>query len=293
MREYCPNCDQNFESAPSVLKHLNNPRSSCIQWYDTFQELLISGDPAAEEYRIALEKALGQSPAHSTYQFPTQPDTDVEMPNADYSSDFTSAPQAVDGPGGAAVCKPRDEPEKFPHAAEPQGKGQTFMEWHNADEFARHRQDNIYYPWASKPEWELASFLLRSSLSMREIDDFLKLEMVRENLQYQDGQLKSIQICGRLTLSFSSAKELRARAELLPSGPRWKSQTIKYDGFPTKTPIILYYRDPLECVQFLLRNPLLKDHLDLVPKKTFRDGNRVIGEWITSDGAWEMQVSSL
>lgn len=182
MREYCPNCKRDFESATAVLKHLNHPRSTCIRWYDTFQELLVSRDPAADEYKIALEKALRQSSAPLTYQFPTRPDTeviDVEMSTPD---DFTEASQAMDGPGGA-VYMPTNRSEKFPHAAEPEaGKGQMFMEWHNADEFACHRKHNIYYPWASKSEWELASFLLRSSLSMTEIDEFLKLEMVREKL---------------------------------------------------------------------------------------------------------------
>ncbi|KAJ7247831.1 hypothetical protein C8J57DRAFT_1522828 [Mycena rebaudengoi] len=108
---------------------------------------------------------------------------------------------------------------------------------------------------------------------MKAIDDFLALEMVRNNL----------------TFSFKSAKELRARAELLPSGPPWKSRVITYDGFPTKSPIVLYYRDPLECIALLLKNPLVKDHLDLVPERNFRQGQRVHGEWIASDSAWQMQ----
>ncbi|KAJ7461772.1 hypothetical protein B0H11DRAFT_1693331, partial [Mycena galericulata] len=163
-----------------------------------------------------------------------------------------------------------------PGAAETQpGKGQSFMDWYNADQFASDRRDNIYYPWASQSEWEMASFLLRSSLTMGEIDEFLSLQMVKD----------------RLSFSFSSAKELRARAELLPSGPPWKAKTITYEGYPTKTPLVLYYRDPLECIRFLLNNPLLKNHLDLTPKKTFRDGKRVIGEWVTGDGAWGMQAA--
>ncbi|KAJ7453564.1 hypothetical protein B0H11DRAFT_1740912, partial [Mycena galericulata] len=103
--------------------------------------------------------------------------------------------------------------------------------------------------------------------------------------------LTFVKVKDHLSFSFSSAKELRARAELLPSGPPWKAKTITYEGYPTKSPLILYYRDPLECIRFLLNNPLLKNHLDLIPKKTFRDGKRVIGEWITGDGAWEMQAA--
>ena len=50
------------------------------------------------------------------------------------------------------------------------------------DEHAAMREDNLYYPWASRPEWELASFLLCSSLSMAAIDQFLSLDLVSESL---------------------------------------------------------------------------------------------------------------
>ena len=38
--------------------------------------------------------------------------------------------------------------------------------------------DNIYYPFAGEPEWELAEFLLTSGLSMAAIDLFLSLPLV-------------------------------------------------------------------------------------------------------------------
>jgi len=36
----------------------------------------------------------------------------------------------------------------------------------------------LFYPFASQPEWELASFLLKSDLSRVAIDQFLKLQLV-------------------------------------------------------------------------------------------------------------------
>ncbi|KAJ7263198.1 hypothetical protein B0H12DRAFT_1001291, partial [Mycena haematopus] len=141
------------------------------------------------------------------------------------------------------------------------------------DKYAAERVHNIYYPFASKAEWQLAAFMLRSGMTTSDIDEFMGLELIRA--------------C--LPLSFKSAKELRGRMETLPTGPEWKSQVITYEEYPTKSPIVLYYRDPLECVQFLLRSPLLKKHLELIPKKRFRKGIRAWDEWITSEGAWEMQ----
>jgi hypothetical protein len=39
-------------------------------------------------------------------------------------------------------------------------------------------QKNLYYPFASRDEWELAAFLLRSDLSLASIDSFLSLKLV-------------------------------------------------------------------------------------------------------------------
>ena len=45
------------------------------------------------------------------------------------------------------------------------------------DKFAEERTKNPYYPFASRAEWELASFLSRANLSMKFVDEFLSLEL--------------------------------------------------------------------------------------------------------------------
>jgi hypothetical protein len=56
--------------------------------------------------------------------------------------------------------------------------GETFMDQCDKDEFTEKRKAHLYYPFASRDEWELASFLLHSFLSMAAVDRFLKLELV-------------------------------------------------------------------------------------------------------------------
>lgn len=56
------------------------------------------------------------------------------------------------------------------------GNGPTFMDVFDRDEHATMQEDNIYYPWTSWPEWELASFLLCSSFNMAAVDNFLSLD---------------------------------------------------------------------------------------------------------------------
>ena len=49
------------------------------------------------------------------------------------------------------------------------------------DRYSEFRTSNIYYPFSGKAEWELASFLLSSGLSMRKINEFLRLKMVSQS----------------------------------------------------------------------------------------------------------------
>ena len=100
-------------------------------------------------------------------------------------------------------------------------------------------------------------------------------------------QIKHIQ------LSFHTAKDLRRRAEILPAGPVWKC-TPKNTLYPTKYPVKLFHRDPIECIQSLMNNPLLKNVLKFEPLRVFKTAEklmRVYSEWRTGDAAWNMQVS--
>jgi hypothetical protein len=68
--------------------------------------------------------------------------------------------------------------EEYVGASQEFGTGLTFMDGFDLDEFSDHRRKNLYYPFATKGDWEMASFLLRSGLSMAKIDDLLKLQLV-------------------------------------------------------------------------------------------------------------------
>lgn len=68
--------------------------------------------------------------------------------------------------------------ETYPGAAKAFGRGKTLMDIFDTDRHADKRSELPYYPFASKAEWDLASYLLRSDLSMNAIDKFLKLELV-------------------------------------------------------------------------------------------------------------------
>ena len=70
--------------------------------------------------------------------------------------------------------------EIYPGTAKTYRRGLTFLDKFNRDQYSAMQEENLYYPWASRPEWELASFLLHSSLSMAAVDQFLSLDLVSQ-----------------------------------------------------------------------------------------------------------------
>lgn len=98
-----------------------------------------------------------------------------------------------------------------------------------------------------------------------------------------------------MNLSFRSAKVLRSRVDLLPKGPRWKGKRWK-PITPAKNKLHVFYRDPIECLQSLISNPLAKDFLRLSPFHLFKGAQnmmRVYTEWLSGDAAWSMQVCKI
>ena len=100
-----------------------------------------------------------------------------------------------------------------------------------------------------------------------------------------------IQVKG-LELSFHTAKDLQGRAKILPSGPSWNC-TPKKTVYPTKYPLKLFHRNPVNCLQSWMNNPLLKNALQFEPLHVFKTAEKlmwVYSEWRTGNVAWKMQV---
>jgi len=71
---------------------------------------------------------------------------------------------------------PDPQVEVYSGAGKTWGIGKTFMNQFDEDEYAAERARNPYFPFACKPDWETAAFLLRSDLSMVNIDEYLEFK---------------------------------------------------------------------------------------------------------------------
>jgi hypothetical protein len=122
-----------------------------------------------------LPPSLPSSPSEST---PPPLDADMESPPPtssllpEFDMEINQQPQQE------AVSLPSFHTESFLGSSEVFGNGETYVDLFDEDEYADARQTNLYYPFASQLEWELASFLLKSDLSRVAIDQFLKLQLV-------------------------------------------------------------------------------------------------------------------
>lgn len=169
----CPHCGKSFANRARVASHLAQPLSRCARQAAirklgrNSKNLLQPQSPPLEEPPSVPEGTTCSSSPSS----PVQTMDFLDPPSR--SSPSPSIPHFQHAPASPSL-----QITYHPTAAATYGQGITFLGAFNQDIFAQHRVNNIYYPFASKAESELGVFLIRSPMSMVEIDHFLKLDMV-------------------------------------------------------------------------------------------------------------------
>ncbi|KIJ12445.1 hypothetical protein PAXINDRAFT_14769 [Paxillus involutus ATCC 200175] len=224
----CPNCLRQFKDTSSVTWHLSQPRTACHCWQDdliSVAELLNRHKPPEmqpdspilvlmEDLSCSSDESFDDPARWNEAAFDW--DADVEMEN------------------GRGITPAQSNIITFNSAAKVYQAGETFLDRFNLDACAPQRRNNIYYPFASRVEWDMAKYLLCSSLSMAKIDEFLKLDLIKY-----------------LHLSFRTAKDLQ--------------------GFslPTTQVIHLYFHNMLDCIEMLFNHPFFTNKLDLTPQRVY------------------------
>ncbi|KAG2091184.1 uncharacterized protein F5147DRAFT_748146 [Suillus discolor] len=250
----CPSCGKIFKDHTSVACHMSQPRSGCNMLLEDMINSILPGedhnmDSADDEDFVGLPRDVSHDPGLGGEE--------------DF---YYFGGGGEDIPDGNKVHT-GEVIDYFPEPPLAYEDGYTFLGLFDADENSVYQKTNLYYPFSSRRDWQLAAWLLHSGLSMGKIDSFLSLEMIKD-----------------LPLSFRSARELRGRAEMLPS--------VIHTSHPTKSPVILYWRDPIECITSIFNHPLFHHHMDLTPRKIYSTAERlcrVYTGWMSGNDAWDMQ----
>ena len=175
---YCPKCGRKFHSEFQVTRHLGQPFSLCAK----VERILPTKVRWSRSTRYSpgpKDDQLQDVQAHDEDDHPV-PEDSFGPENGDV---LTPNPSEIPIDGSLPQTHPFFR-EEFIGAAETYGRGSTFMDDFDADAHTRNRQGNVFYPFASRQDWELVLFLLSSGMSMARIDQFLGLELVRSVLGY-------------------------------------------------------------------------------------------------------------
>jgi len=163
----CPRCSKHFMNESRVLQHLNQPVSACLAYHEEVKRMnstkamAASRNPSEDDFQHPIQEFI-QDPEPISEE-----DSELNM-NIDSDSDVDNHSTSSNSPFI----------EVYPEAGQKFGCGETFLDVFDTDCHAEKREQHPYYPFASKAEWGLASFLLCSDLSMNSIDKFLKLDLV-------------------------------------------------------------------------------------------------------------------
>ena len=161
----CPKCSRHFGTPIQVARHLAQPLSLCARIERASATELISiplRTPLNSDV-LPVNAASGDPPVGE--EFDNQAFDDIQPAVESQGPPQSSHPDNL-------FC------HTFPGAAQAYGVGPTFMDNFDIDRHARERRGNLYYPFASRQDWEVAEFLLSSGMSMARIDRFLHLESV-------------------------------------------------------------------------------------------------------------------
>jgi hypothetical protein len=138
----CPYCGKRFAD---VLRHLNHRESKCTSWF-----------------------TLPPLPTRSVSPLPLE--------SMDVMDSTLPPPPAICSE--ANHTNPQPFRMEFPTAGRIYGQTKSFVDRFHDDKYTSYRVQNPYYPFADQEEWELGSFLLGSGMSMRKVDEFLRLKLV-------------------------------------------------------------------------------------------------------------------
>ncbi|KAJ7131567.1 hypothetical protein C8R43DRAFT_930595, partial [Mycena crocata] len=141
-------------------------------------------------------------------------------------------------------------------------------------------------PWApfeSEDDWNLARWLSKAGVSGGNIDEFLKLNKIKDGAQP----------------SYHNKRAFFQKIDALPTGPKWDCEIFEIigdekdeNGKLKREDVEFWRRDPIECIKELMGNAAFRDKMRYAPQKVYRDaeGNiQEFNEMWTGEWWWKLQ----
>ena len=162
---FCPDCGKRFANETRVLQHMNQPSNACGPWMN------------ASTVRNGAGSRPTQRQGSVYHDEDYQEDTvDDLQPSAGFGFELD---ENMDANDVHQDTLPAHVIDNHPNSPSTYPGGTTLLDEFFNDKHVDVRREILYYPFASRQDWQLASWLLWLRLSMAAIDEFLSLDLVR------------------------------------------------------------------------------------------------------------------
>ncbi|KAJ3911791.1 hypothetical protein F5877DRAFT_93729 [Lentinula edodes] len=150
------------------------------------------------------------------------------------------------------------------------------------------KSEEMWSPFKSHKEWQLARWLMLSGVSHGDIDSFAKLPIIQDELHS----------------SFKDKRTFVKKIDALPTvHGGWICKELEIVGnimkkatdgteVPMTEEVELWRRDPIECIKELMEDSRFEEHMRYAPERMFTDETmhmRAIDEMWTGDWWWATQ----
>ena len=233
-------------------------------------------------YSGALDRHLAREHPHAfhrPFDGGGQRERGTETPGSDYEDIRDDHPPLQDNPdpdpensGKPETPRPESSVEVYPEAGRP---------IRDAPEIAAESAKLLelpWYPFANAHEFKQARWMIESTISKTNIDRY-----------FRDG------LCTSSDVAFTSGWTLyqqldKMNPELGPNS--WTVREANWSlagGSNRRT--TYYYRSPLSCIKYLLKQPCFREHLVYTPVREYNEaGERMYSEMHMADWWWSTQV---
>ncbi|KAF8868755.1 hypothetical protein CPB84DRAFT_1755779 [Gymnopilus junonius] len=248
-----------FNKYPSALP------SEIVKSKDEFKHQV--NEFAPDNGKVLLLKMMTR-PSEDKGDYDPEQDPNMDIDFGPYEDNFDFLPQepeepedGIAGPGPqTAANQILQEPPKYIPVQVDQD-GDTLMDDAGAP--------NLFAPFASELDWRVAQWAVKDGPSHNAFNRLLEIPGVVENLG----------------LSYHNIRGLHQKLDTMPEkAGEWKTQNIVFKYKPEQS-FMLRYRDPLEAVKSLWRDPQLSPEMVFASCKVFSDNmleTRIFSEMWTA-----------
>jgi len=270
VRTWCPHCLESFAYSTAFRKHILRAHPFKI--------------PVAQDSDID-DQPLSADDDDGDDMDGRSSDDEYSMDESDtgeYGSDYTADTESIDS-GLDGDLSDLEDVDKNPGRASPLA-GRTLHPADNPGQsigIAFDPNEDLqepHEPFASQRDYRFAEIIVKARGSRR---------LIKSLVDEPD----------LIDVEFRSAYEMYKKVDALALGGGWTNWSvgeISYstgkDGKEVTKPF--YYRDPIQCIEFLMKQSYLQDAFVYAPTKEYNeDGERTYSEVHTGDWWWNAQAS--